>query len=243
MKDQTPEAIRPWNSRGSEPALISEDVRPNNEGSREEAQTLEQMMCALEAERTRFGQQLEEIKAAQQHLLERSVGLEEQNSALTTLYVACQRLHSSLDRTELLLTVREIITNLIGCEEYILLTLGPDGLLRLADSFGRERTQYERLAPDSGLVWRVVQTGAAYLAGENGGSGARRGEAGLTACVPLKRNGVTTGVLALFHLLPQKSELEELDRELLRMLETHVAIALYCAELHERQTLSNGAVA
>jgi hypothetical protein len=52
-----------------------------------------------------------------------------------------------------------------------------------------------------------------------------------------------TGAVALFRLLPQKLELLELDRELFRLLESHLALALYCSELEERVGTKNGVVA
>ena len=173
-----------------------------------------------------------ELRAEQQRLMERCSALEEQNATLTTLYVACQRLHSSLERADVLLMVREIIANLCGCEQYVLFTLGTDGEMHQADSFGLDLAFCERLWAGRGLIGRAVETGETYVSGQSDGFEAAEGEADLTACIPLKRNGTVTGAIALFRLLPQKVELVELDRELFRLLETHLAIALYSAELH-----------
>ena len=183
------------------------------------------------------------MKSEQRQLLERYIGLEEQNSALTTLYVACQRLHSTMDREEVLLTAREIITNLIGCEEYVLFDLTPDGWLTRVDSFGLPAELYERLPSGAGLIGRVIKTGEPYVADERDASHPAPLETNLTACIPLKRNGAVTGAIALFRLLPQKFQLQELDRELFRLLETHLAIALYCTELQQRTSTRNGVTA
>ena len=177
-------------------------------------------------------QEVAELKAEQQQLLERLAGLEEQNSVLTTLYVASQRLHSTLDRSQVLLTVREIIANLIGCEEYALFTLGSDGLLHLVDSWGLNAELYEIL-PLNGMIGSVVDTGEPFIIHEGDASQATPLEADLTACIPLKRNDTVTGAIALFRLLPQKFELQELDRELFRLLETHLALSLHCTVLEQ----------
>ena len=187
-------------------------------------------------------QKVTELRAEQQQLLERCAGLEEQNSVLTTLYVACQRLHSTLDRTQVLLTVREIIANLIGCEEYALFTLGSDGLLHLVDSYGLDEELYE-LLPLSGMIGSVVDAGEAFIVHEGDASQATPLEADLTACIPLERNGTVTGAVALFRLLPQKFELQELDRELFRLLGTHLALALHCTELELNAGTKNGVTA
>lgn len=181
-----------------------------------------------------------ELRAEQQQLLERYGLLEEQSATLATLYVACQRLHSSLQRDEVLLTVREIIANLIGCEQYALFTLRSDGELHLADSFGLEPSLCEQLWPGRGLIGRAVETGQIVLRGEGDERMAAEIEADLTACIPLKRDGTVTGAVALFRLLPQKFELGDLDRELFRLLETQLAIALHCVDLQEQVDRNQG---
>jgi len=194
----------------------------------------------MEAERVLLTETVRELRTEQQRLLERYIGLEEQSSALTMLYVACQRLHSSLQRAELLLTVREIFSNLVGCEEYVLFSLGPDGWLHRVDSYGVNAETYARVARGDGLIGRALETGGVCFFQKSDRSFAHPHDANLTACFPLKREGVTTGAIAVFRLLPQKLELQELDRELFRLLETHLALALYCAELEERANRQNG---
>jgi nitrate/nitrite-specific signal transduction histidine kinase len=233
MSHRTPETASLWDGRLSEPHAASDNTGQNSN----------LRLSTLAAERKHLSEKIEELRAEQQHLLERYVSLEEQNSTLTTLYVACQRLHSSLDRAEVLLTVREIIANLVGCEEYVLFNLGQDGWLRRVDSFGVEPEAYERVLPGNGLIGRTVESGEAYLLHESDRSAATEVDANLTACIPLKRNGTVTGAIALFRLLPQKLELQELDRELFWLLESHLAPALYCAELHQVANSKNGAQA
>jgi nitrate/nitrite-specific signal transduction histidine kinase len=155
--------------------------------------------------------------------LMRYAQLEEQNAALATLYVASQSLHGSLKRADVLLSVREIVANLIGCEEYALFMTASSGELRLVDSFGIDPANYERIGLAMKRIESVKETGESYWADD----------AELTACIPLRRQDTITGFLALFRLLPQKFELYEADRELLRLLESQLASALYCAELNE----------
>ncbi|MGE5327268.1 MAG: GAF domain-containing protein, partial [Deltaproteobacteria bacterium] len=173
-------------------------------------------------------------------LLERCISVEEQNSALTTLYVACQRLHSGLSWTEVLGTTREIIANLVGCEEYVLFTLASDGWLRRLDSAGVVPEPYERVLPGHGLIGRSIETGETYIAGEGDSSAATSIDRNLTACIPLKRNNTVTGAIALFRLLPQKFGLQPLDRELFQLLETHLATALHHSALAQTASLSIG---
>lgn len=231
MSDRTWEAVAPRERKCS--------VRHN--WTAEGEQTLYEKVRALDAERALLTQDVHELRTEQQRLLERYIGLEEQSSTLTTLYVACQRLHSSLERAEVLLTVREIVANLVGCEEYVLFSLGPGGWLRRVDSLGVNAEAYTTIPSGHGLIGRAVEAGEVYLFQESDGSTASASDANLTACIPLKRDGAVTGAIALFRLLPQKLDLQELDRELFRLLETHLATALYCTELEERVSTKNGA--
>jgi nitrate/nitrite-specific signal transduction histidine kinase len=230
MRNRTPEVVAASEMGCPQPPASAEDT----------ARILDDRIRALEAGRARLEQKVLELRTEQQHLLERYVGLEEQNSFLTTLYVAGQRLHSTLDRAEVLQTVREIIANLVGCEEYALFRLQPDGVLHRVDSFGVVPEAYETVLPGHGLIGRTVETGEVYLVGEGDGRAATEMDANLTACVPLKRNGAVTGAIALFRLLPQKLALLELDHELFRLLETHLAMALHCTELQEKASTRNG---
>lgn len=184
-------------------------------------------------ERASLQQQLAKSQEELLHWQERCIGWEEQNSMLTTLYVACQRLHSSLERAEALLALREIIANLVGCEEYALVELAANGL-RVEDAWGLQSGGCLDRPLVAGRIREVIQRGEAFIASEGA-------DPELTACLPLKREGAVTGVLVLFRLLSHKGELQELDRELFRLLESHLASVLYCTDLHESRRRAQGA--
>ena len=50
--------------------------------------------------------------------------------------------------------------------------------------------------------------------------------------IPLHMNGQVVGLIAIFRLLPQKTGIEPIDRELFALLSTHAALALHHAELY-----------
>ncbi|HEV2348758.1 MAG TPA: GAF domain-containing protein [Terriglobia bacterium] len=240
MSSQTPETAPAGGSIDSVSKSIPQQIQPQDHAEQDGEPNHEATAQALEQERSALEQTVAQLRTEQQQFLERYVGLEEQNSALTTLYVACQSLHCTLDRAEILLTAREIIANLVGCEEYVLFSVAPDGWLIRVDSFGLDTQVYEKLPPDAGLIGRAVTTGEICQIEEGGGGRAADLEANLTACIPLKHNGVVTGAIALFRLLPQKFELQNLDHELFRLLQTHLAHALHCSELQQRVGAKNG---
>lgn len=240
MSTRTTETRQSGGPHDSDHQNLPTNIKPEEKARQDGTRDVDAAVRAWEEERKVLEQTVTELRAEQQQFLERYVGLEEQNSALTTLYVACQSLHSSLDRAQILLTAREIIANLIGCEEYVLFSVAPDGGLCQLDCFGLDPEAYKKLPPGAGIIGRTVTTGE-ICQNNDGGSGATESEANLTVCIPLKRNGTVTGAIALFRLLPQKFEIQSLDRELFRLLQTHLAHALYCSELQQCADSKNGA--
>jgi hypothetical protein len=101
-------------------------------------------------------------------------------------------------------------------------------------SCGIDPKAHHKVALGEGLIGRVVATGETYLAGDGAPPRAAALEADLTACIPLKLGERVSGAIALFRLLPQKSGLGALDRELFELLATHAATALYSSGLEAR---------
>lgn len=201
----------------------------------------EQLLSAREElgrhrrEEVRLERELAEIESENRRFSRQYVEVEQQNSNLVNLYVASYRLHGTLDRQEVFQIVQEIIANLVGSEQVAVFELDAErSALSLEASFGIEPGPYRSIPLGSGLIGRAAQAGKTYLATGNGGEAGRPEEADLTACVPLTLDGRVTGVIAIFRLLPQKTGIEDLDRELFDLLATHAAMALYCTALHAR---------
>jgi K+-sensing histidine kinase KdpD len=174
----------------------------------------------LQAESRRFAEQFEEV--------------ERQNTNLANLYVASYQLVGTLDRERVLLVIQEILANLVGTEETAVFELDEAaGALELISSNGIEPRTFAVVARGQGVIGAVAESGRTWIVGDGAVAGA---EQDLTACVPLKLEDRVTGVIAVFRLLPQKSGLAPVDRELFDLLGTHAAMALYCSGLHRRAT-------
>jgi hypothetical protein len=181
------------------------------------------------ARQARLERELADAAAENRRYSEEFVVVEQQNSSLANLYVAMSRLHSTLDRGELLAIVVDIVEYLVGCEQMALFEKDGEALT-LAASKGVDAARWQTVAPGEGIIGRAAATGEAWFAPEK-----TAGPDGLTACVPLRRDGTPSGALALYRLLPQKGgRLEEIDHELLDLLGTQAAHALYCAALASR---------
>jgi regulator of replication initiation timing len=179
-------------------------------------------------------QQLSEVESESRSFATQFAEIEERNMNLANLYVSSYQLHGTLDRGAVLESIKEILINLIGCEELAVFELSEDAAdLELVTSFGIDEEQYRSISIRDHVLGKLVSTGGTYI----GGMTASPGESlSVTACLPLTLDGRVTGAIVLFSLLPHKPGLRELDFELFDLLGTHAATALYCTSLHGRVT-------
>lgn len=132
---------------------------------------------------------------------------------------ARKRLRECKSQAEAFEAIREIVSNLLGCEEMALFGLNRrQRRFSLLWSFGMEDKTFHlpNLFVEAALPG--VLAGHAYI--DEGFSGAEMGGKGETASafVPIRFQGEMNGVLALFRLLPQKARIDELDRKLFSVL-------------------------
>ena len=148
--------------------------------------------------------------------------VEAELSHLVRLRVASQRLHESLDARELMDILQDLLVNLVGSEMLGIFELDPGRPeLVLRVSMGIDAERFRRLPLGEGPIGQAARTGSSWLAGQ--------AEEGPRACVPLRLGSRLLGMMVLFELLPHKPRLQPEDRELLELLATEGARALYCA--------------
>lgn len=156
--------------------------------------------------------------------------LEQQNTNLANLYVASHRLHSTLDRGEVLAGIQEIIINLIGSEELAVFELRTgERAPRLAASFGLEFRSFGEFPAEAQEAIEQSLRNSEICIGQDDGAGFRP-----TVCIPLLVDGRVIGVIAVFRFLQQKLGIENVDRDLFDLLSTNAATALYVSSLDER---------
>ena len=178
--------------------------------------------------------QLSEVEGESRDFAQQFAEIEERNMNLANLYVSSYQLHGTLDRGAVLESIKEILINLIGCEELAVFELSEDAAyLDLVTSFGIDEEQYRSISITGHVLGKLVSTGGTYI----GGVSASPAESlSVTACLPLTLDGRVTGAIVLFSLLPHKPGLRELDFELFDLLGTHAATALYCTGLQRKIT-------
>jgi nitrate/nitrite-specific signal transduction histidine kinase len=210
---------------------------------RERLARAEEELAGRDALESRLKEQLSAVEAESRKFSERFATVEQENSNLANLYVASYRLHSTVERAEVLDVLVEIVTYLIGSEEMAILEVDSGKkALDLVSSSGIDASPFRRIPLGQGVIGRAALSSDPWVAVDDADAERRPEEANVTACIPLSLNGAVTAVVVVFRLLPQKTNgIEAMDRELFSLLATHAAVALYCSSLHAKVTAAEHA--
>jgi len=182
---------------------------------------------ALEQREEGLRRRLSEIEAENRRYAERYAEIERQSGDLANLYVASYQLNSTVERAQVLTSIKEIVINLIGSENFgVFERESETGDLHLATSFGIDTDAFATLTPGETRRDELMTSGALFVADPN------EPFPGLLASIPLNLDGELIGVIAIFGLLAHKPALESVDLELFDLLAAHASRALYCANLH-----------
>ena len=176
----------------------------------------------FESERASLKGEIARLETERERLARGLDAARQRGTDLASLYVATHRLHSTLDRGQVVKAIEEIVASLLGCESFAVLELSstPSALTPVV-RVGVPMARVLLLRRDAGVVGRSLASGEIWLAPSDSPSPEEP-----VAAVPLRVDGQVTGVLVLFELLEHKGRLESADRELLEVLSTHAGTAL-----------------
>lgn len=216
------EAVRQSGSR----EVLDPDTR------RQELAELESAVRTLEAERRNLLDELAKAEGQNRGFAERCVSAEGAYHNLVSLYVATHQLHSTLDLSEVLRIVQEIVINLIGAEVFAVYLL--DQKTRELTPVAAEGAPLDTFPPfelGSGIVGRAVESGetTGYEPAPDGGPAARK-----LVCVPLGSGRRAVGAIVIYRFLGHKQRITTLDRQLFDLLAAHAATAVSTARLYGR---------
>jgi chemotaxis protein CheD len=145
------------------------------------------------------------------------------------LEAAHKRLRESNGQADALEAVREIVTNLLGCEEIALFTIDQQGNSALFWFFGIDPHQHKTLdAFDKSILHRVLQ-GEVHIAKVDGNPHGKYKEQPLRVFVPMRISERTVAVLVMLKLLPQKLGFDEADLNLVKLLSREAGQYLFAA--------------
>lgn len=167
------------------------------------------------------------VEAENKDFAQRYVEVEEQNESLANLYVASHRLHSTLDSSEVVECIKEILLNMIGSEDFGLFVADDESGELIRSGYEGEiagGSEKERITLGQGIEGTVALEGRPFFNEEAG--------EGPCACVPLMITERIVGVIAIYTLLSHKKGLSMLDHKLLELLAGHAASALISSKLY-----------
>ncbi|GMR24610.1 MAG: GAF domain-containing protein [Acidobacteriota bacterium] len=172
---------------------------------------------------------LRQVEEENQTLSQTCTQLQEQNEAISNLYVAKHRLHASLDATEIMNIVTEILVELVGAHEFAILFLEQKTkLLKRVSGRGSEIGS-GTVALTEGILGRVASSGKPFYYES---SDEPRPKGVPLAVIPLKAEGTSVGVIAIYRLLPHKNGFTPVDHQLVELVAEHTPSALLSARLH-----------
>jgi hypothetical protein len=146
------------------------------------------------------------------------------------LEAAQKRLRESVDQADAIEAIREIVTNLLGCEEIGLFTVrdgNEPGSSRLLWSFGIDPHRHNTLdAFEQSALHRVLQ-GELHIARVAHDGHGNHENSPQRAFVPIYLHGRTVAVLVMLKLLPQKLGFDEADINLVKLLSSEAGRSLF----------------
>jgi len=180
-----------------------------------------------------FERRAAELEAANIQLTERALGAEQKLARAAQLFASVSELHSANDPADVVTVIKEIVANLLGCEEMGVFEVWPLGpVFTYIDGIGIDADKFATLPPSHPLVQAAFTTGQVVVPADPTAESILGRPA--AAIVPLKDGATVCGVVVLFTLLRQKPVLEREDAELLDAVAIHGGRALINARLRER---------
>jgi len=183
----------------------------------------------LESERADVMERVTALEEENRQFANRYLEIEEENNALANLYVASFQLHSTLDLSEVLRIIIEIVINLVGAEVFAIYILDErSNRLEPVASEGAALSEIPAEILGRGVVGDSVANGETSCLSPGGDHDPERP----LVTIPLRVDDRPVGGIAIFKLLAQKTEFSPLDHELFTLLAGHAATAIFAAQLH-----------
>jgi hypothetical protein len=196
------------------------------------ARLREQLLACIESmeqSKREIVERLRQVEGPSRALSKRSVEIDAANNNLIHLYVALDRLYATLDLSQVLQTIAQIVVNLIGAQVLAIYVLDEKtGRLSAVAAEGESPDAFPSFEVGRGVVGSAVATGKTLCHEARGSIDPTRP----IACIPLRTDQASTGAIAIYRLLQQKKEFKPLDHELFTLLAGHAATAISAARAY-----------
>ncbi len=197
------------------------------------ASTLEELIDRLhylEEERQTLLEKFSATEAAGGSFSIRYLEIEQENSDLASLYVAQTQLHASLDVSEVVRVIIEIVLNFIGGNRLAVLVADTDGRFRVLASEAVDESRVPVVERGVGALGEAIARGRVSVADDP--LRQDRGEADDPAvCLPLLHGDTVVGAVAIWGFWIQKEGLAAVDRQMFDLLSQSGGRALEAARI------------
>jgi GAF domain-containing protein len=187
----------------------------------------------LMEENERLRGQVGKVEADTFKFAERYALMAEQSDLLQNLFVVTHRLHATLDPDEVLMTIKEIILNLLGSDRFSIWMLDENnsGQLNLLAQEGLS-DDFKNLSPADLEMARSAIAGEAWFETNPNRDAASTKP---MAMVPLKIGERPVGLIVIHGMLGHKKSLNANDQQVLELLSGQGAVALTTARLYSEK--------
>jgi hypothetical protein len=174
-----------------------------------------------------MNQRIAEMENRSQKFRRRYEDIEQYNMALSNVYIATNRLHSTLDFTAVVRMAEEILWNFVASPSFAIFLFDDKSTdLRLVGGQGIDgRFPSDILHEPTGMIAECANNGVALFVEDVTA-------AEPLACVPLNIEDRTVGVVAVFRLEEHKGGLSDLDKELFELLANQTATAMTSSRVY-----------
>jgi len=194
-----------------------------------------QRIHSLQEENEEVRERLKAVEEENQQFAGRYLEIEEENNNLANLYVASYQLHSTLDPSEVLKVILEIVINLIGAEVFCVYVLDDKtGVLQPVAAEGDDLSRFPACRLGEGFIGGAVGSGEVATRDPHPSEVTDAVDAGPVVGIPLHVQEKPVGAIAIHKLLQQKDGFSPLDHELFTLLAGHAATAIFASRLHSQ---------
>jgi hypothetical protein len=151
--------------------------------------------------------------------------VEKELDAMANLYVASYQLHATLDPTEVLSIIEQVLMQFVGVGSfavYVARDRGGAKMLEPVHAFQCEGVTIENVPWNEGPIGEAAAAQVHFVNHPD----RVENESAPLACIPMVLGEVTAGVIAIYGLLEQKKEFVEIDFEIFKLLALHAASAI-----------------
>jgi hypothetical protein len=196
----------------------------------------------LEEEKSEILSHMHEAEAVSTRVVNRHAQIEEEVANLASLHVASWHLHSTLKLPLVVRHLRELLAQLVGARSFViyladfgdgptakdLVPVASDGMEGNKPTRIRIAALDEARAGAEGIIERVFLTGVPHVVE---GLFVEADPTLPAACLPIRVDERTIGVIVLHTILAQKERFVPVDFEFFKMLGVHAGSALVGAQL------------